>query len=385
MSINSTPESTFLSVLPKITNQTTPTITNNFNYISPNLGGLYTDPTTGIGATAANYSTAINNFLTQPQNFSRDLQGFFKALYLVTNPGATTIPDAGTGITYQTALSQLNSLTNPADVSVLGVLGIPMGTLTKNALNYFFSQLTSSQLGGNVNNFATQLNTVLSQFLTKTADLGNYGAFPSYYELFVAFTHGTSQADFQGKFSSFYNQTVAQYGYFLPSQMLPQWIGLLTKQTNPTSTLNLGTGSEKTAIIFQLLALVSQMINTLQNVSTAQVQRLTFYANWQKSYSTLISKVPIITYSDLSTRVKSSSSNTGGSNDAVVQAVQQIGNINQTYTQQAQGFQQSVSDESKSQQNAVDQTKEALNSQSSLTTTLLQNMTSILQAIFSGG
>lgn len=373
--MSSSIENNFIASLPNIVNKSTPTndVSGYFNFGGSNLPNL----TSQIG-------TALNSLFTQPQTYPATLAGFNAAL-LAAGYGGTTSGDGTNSNLFKNVVNVLTNSTSADDAALYSSLGISQNTIAINALNNFFQNLSPTELGGNPANYAANFASYLDKYLTTTTNINSSAnnTIPSYEQLFVAFVGG-NHASFQGKFTSFYNQMINTYGYFLPSQMLPQWIAQLSSGSNPTAVVNLGTGSEKTQIIFQLLALVSQMIDTLQDVSTAQVQRLSFYANWQQAYTTLISKIPVVTYSDLAGKVKTSgSSKTSDTNQSIIDATQAIGNINQTYTQTAQGFRDSVADESQSQQSAVDQSKQQLNAQSSLATTLLQNLNTILQSIFS--
>lgn len=377
--MSSSIENSFIASLPNITNKVTPDdgVSDYF--------GTPINPFLPPGIVSTYVNDAINRLFTQPQTYPATLAGFKSAL--TANGYTQLVPQITfTGVFYDNAFQIMQDATSPSDAALLSTLGISQTTLFTNALNNFFQNLTPANLGGDANNYAANFVVYLDEYLTKTVnitDVATNPPLPSYQSLFTAFNGGT-QANFQGAFASFYNQMVTKYGYFIPSQMLPQWIAQLSSASNPTAVINLGTGSEKTQIIFELLALVSQMINTLQDVSTAQVQRLSFYANWQQAYTTLISKIPVVTYSGLAGKVRTSgSSNTADTNSAIINATQAIGNINQTYTQTAQGFRDSVSDEAQSQQSAVDQSKQQLNAQASLATTLLQNLNTILQSIFS--
>lgn len=200
----------------------------------------------------------------------------------------------------------------------------------------------------------------------------------TYRDLYFSFVPNATEADFQSNFQAFYNSVKTDNNYFLPSQFLDQWFSQVQSirniQTNQNSSVT-GTNAYKTSIIFEIFSLLTDMIGTLQKVAASQGDRLTFYANAQKAYTDLIGKIPTITRDNLTPYVDDSDTNLN-------QLAQEISTINDAYTEKLKSYRSILGDDAKQQQSVVNQSNEAVNQQADLATALLQELSTILQAIF---
>jgi hypothetical protein len=202
----------------------------------------------------------------------------------------------------------------------------------------------------------------------------------SYLEIYRTFSNNQSAAitdpNFQALLGKYYKDMVADNGYFLPSQFLEGWIQrvqLLRSVTqvgiaNPLA----GNSSEKLDVIFTILKLLTDMIDTLQKAASAQFARLKFYANYQQAYTNLIEKIPIMTKEKFG----------GGDDNARKDSRDHAQTANNNYTQILQAYRQAISDEAKSFQTTANNSNESVNQQASLIEAILQELSTILQSVF---
>lgn len=202
----------------------------------------------------------------------------------------------------------------------------------------------------------------------------------SFHDLYFQFVPGATEAGFTSTLQNFYKDSVAKDGFFLPSQNLGDWFSLVltTKEVNPLlpPRSTQGGNFNKTAIIFELLRLVEGMVGSLQTVAATQANRLSFYSNAQKAYTDLIQKVPVMTQAQIKLALK------GPTDEQINSLVTQISSINNAYAENLRSYRSIMGDEAKQQQTVVNQTKEAVNQQGDLFTSLLQQLSTILASIY---
>lgn len=216
---------------------------------------------------------------------------------------------------------------------------------------------------------------------------GTYGGtvFPNvntYRDIYLHTVPGATQDSFEEAFRDFYTNPhgiVQKSDYFLPSHFLGEWV----KQAGADRIRALGldgiaavTNSNETEILFRVFFLLEKMLQGLQSVAVSQANKETFYANIQSEYTSLISKIPVFTVANLHA--------TGFFDDAGQEnnRLQAITNKNQSYTQNLQAFRDLFGDQSKQQQTAIDQSNQEVSQQANLATTILQQMSTIVQSIF---
>jgi hypothetical protein len=143
----------------------------------------------------------------------------------------------------------------------------------------------------------------------------------------------------------------------------------------PESTSSIGSSNfVSTVILNNIFDLLLKMISSLQNVAAAQANRLTFQSQWQSAYTNLMAQVPVF--------VAGNSGPFSGSDTANVNARNDLNNLNSTFTQTLQNRQSIVSDNSKALQSNINQSNDAVNQQSNLGTAIIQELGTLLSAIF---
>jgi hypothetical protein len=201
-----------------------------------------------------------------------------------------------------------------------------------------------------------------------------------YQRIFNEFVPQPPIKPFEEVLREFYNDTVASERFFLPSHHLGGWMEKVQQRQAVESGTELtiaGTNSGKTIIIMQLLALLVQVIDTLQNVAAAQGERLQFYAGIQRAYTDLIAQVPTLdgqTLDDIGRISDDDKRNrvVAGHFQASAQAV----------TETLRQYRSIAGDEANQHQTSVNQSNEIVQQQTQLGTTLLQQLSSILTNMF---
>lgn len=131
-----------------------------------------------------------------------------------------------------------------------------------------------------------------------------------------------------------------------------------------------------TLILNNIYQLLTKMIGVMQNVTAVQAQRLNILTQWQAAYTDALSKVHTFTSADnislqVPTGITGSASNLAALN-------QYTSNLITTL----QGNRSAVSDDSKSLQSSVNSSNDAVTQQANLATSFLQELTTLLQAIY---
>lgn len=206
----------------------------------------------------------------------------------------------------------------------------------------------------------------------------------SYRDLYFTFVPDATQDAFEARLATFFQDSIDQNGYFLPGHFASDWFQAVQQERLEqfVGTLVDGTGSEQVRIIFEVFRLLVDMIGTLQRVAATQARRLTFYANMQRAFTTLISEIPDIGPDEVANLTNSFDSGGNVSRDRRNTILQSIQATNQAYTEQLRSFRSVWSDEARSHQTTVNESNETVNQQANLSTALLQQMSTILAAIF---
>lgn len=324
----------------------TPTYTKNWTGLVRSMqaqGGGNTDP---------NATASFQTFSAQFQGITGAASGNWSSLQPIIDQFPTP-SDFFDNVTQKILDKAIGSLT---------VADVPAFTSAQ-FMTYISKWLTAT------GNLQTPQVTDLPASAYVAGTVPDLNTYQNVYQAFFGTTTGFSNA-----LQNFYNTTISREKYFIPSQHFANWVEMISNTTGHVQS-NPGTDSDSTRIIFELLSLVKDMVGTLEDLSSAQVERLKFYSNWQQSYTDLIAKVPVVTVSKLGAKIK-------GNDEQKSNAMQQVGQYNDAWTQKLRSFRDNVASEAKSHQTAVDQTKDAINAQSSLATTLLQDLRTILQSLF---
>jgi dsDNA-specific endonuclease/ATPase MutS2 len=130
----------------------------------------------------------------------------------------------------------------------------------------------------------------------------------------------------------------------------------------------------RTLILNDIFKLLIRVVTTLQSLATTQAERLTFLTQWQKAYTDLQNQIH--------TFVQGNGDGIQGDNEDASNARSDLNRLNSTFTQQLQNQQSVVSDDAKALQSNVNQSNDAVNNLSNFTTSIIQELSTILGSIF---
>ncbi|MGZ4849902.1 MAG: hypothetical protein ACXV2C_00820 [Candidatus Bathyarchaeia archaeon] len=128
-------------------------------------------------------------------------------------------------------------------------------------------------------------------------------------------------------------------------------------------------------VLNRILKLLTETIQTLQSVAVQQANRLTFLTQWQKAYTDQMNGVHTFTVSngDAYVSIKDDEHST---------LRQSLNQINSTHIEQMRSNNNIIADTAKGLQTNINQTQDAVNQQSNMATSLIQQMNSILSSIY---
>lgn len=256
---------------------------------------------------------------------------------------------------------------------------------------------------------------------------------PSYQDVYEAF-FGTTTG-FPAFVQQFYNDTLTKTGngnplngYFIPSQQFGSFIDAVAKEFNSPSILTATSvttdQSGRPAVINRIFRLLVLLITTLQGVAAAQANRLNVYTQWTKAYTDLMNQIPKFSGSDPNNILRDDginvpnpiSNNIHWNNDptgtqpTLTTVPMGHGNDSRTVsnnpadlgdkaaraslrqelndgvvaqvTERIRGYRDSVTNDSKAMQSVVNQSNDAVSQQTNMATALLQELSTLLGAIF---
>jgi hypothetical protein len=158
----------------------------------------------------------------------------------------------------------------------------------------------------------------------------------------------------------------------MPIPVVP---GPVDPLTSPDDSTSLADGHYVDVIILnRIMALLTGMIQTLQEVGIAQAQRLSFLTQWQQAYTDEMNQIHAFV------KGNGDGIDGGGSDDA--QTRNDLNQVNSTYTEQIRANNSTLSDTAKALQSNLNSTNDAQQQQASLATQILQQMSTILSSIF---
>ncbi|MBA3237900.1 MAG: hypothetical protein H0T62_06060 [Parachlamydiaceae bacterium] len=129
-----------------------------------------------------------------------------------------------------------------------------------------------------------------------------------------------------------------------------------------------------TLTLNRILTLLTKTIESLQSVAVQQANRLTFLTEWQKAYTARMNGVH--TFSQLNGDAYVDGTDKDRSTDR-----QSLNQTNSTYIEADRSNNNIIADTAKALQTNINQTQDAVNQQSNMLTSLLQQLNSINQAI----
>lgn len=148
----------------------------------------------------------------------------------------------------------------------------------------------------------------------------------------------------------------------------------------------------KPLLLDRIFKLLVQMINVIQKTAAAQANRLNFLTAWQKAYTDEMNQVHafVANNGDASNNFTGTEPHINFSNGGLDSAGnknatnmrQDLNTANTTYTQQMQANNQVIANDAKQLQTNVNQSNDAVQSQSDMATSILQQMSTILTSIY---
>lgn len=250
------------------------------------------------------------------------------------------------------------------------------------SFNDFLKTFTysSDNAGNPVNVSSSAFQTSWGRYYVTVADTAT-----SYLNVFTAFFNNGTQTsgltDFETALGSYIVNIMYPPGgssaAFLPSHNYGNWLTQMVTAyekaihgTASTSQTTIGPSVEGARILNVIFDLVVKMIGTLQIVTAAQSDRLKFLTSWQQAYTNLEASIRSF--------VKSGPEWIQGDDDSR----NQLNQANQTYTQEIQSRITVVNDDSKQLQTNINQSNDAVSQQTSLGTAIIQQLSSLLSAIY---
>ena len=137
-------------------------------------------------------------------------------------------------------------------------------------------------------------------------------------------------------------------------------------------------------ILDRIFKLLVMMINVLQKTAAAQAERLQFLSEWQRAYTDELNQMHSFTAGngDGTLAPGQTARLDNISNTTAAAARQDLNSLNSGYAQTIQGNRQQVSDDAKALQANVNQTTDAVQSQTDMATSILQQLSTILASIY---
>lgn len=168
--------------------------------------------------------------------------------------------------------------------------------------------------------------------------------------------------------------------YFVPTLVFNQFTQEVMAQyfktiggSTPLGSSSSDAGSAKTLVLNRIFSLLVMIIESLQKVAAAQADRLVIYSKWQSAYTDLQNQVKYASSGD-SRFHPDMSDNTQPRTD--------FNSQNAAYTETIKANSSIISDTAKNLQTNINQSTDAINQQASMATSILQQLASILSALY---
>jgi len=413
---------------------------SDFNYVPTYVPeGLISDLTTSI-APSPTVPELFDKFLSEYaypykifttwENFQNEWYNYppFKTL-LATNPGATQkglyeglLKDFKTILGLQLGNSADNYQMTSGDWQILNdspvvspAVSFADSTDANNPFVRIFNQFLTTYTkdsyppkGGPAisyaNNFITKFQTYLTDALVLLQndkayidpDAANQNAFDanyvgSYETIYYTYAKDPTAAGFKTFLNAFYTNQVNLKGYFLSASSAGDFFtavnnndprNLLVNEL-PGSSIS-ETKSNAVLVLNRILSLLIQLIKTLENVGIVQANRLSFYTKFQNAYTALQSQVPTFTKGQIY------STTTGATYESPLgagstEAGESRNNLNSSFngllTDNLRSLRAIQEDNAKKLQSNINTTNDAVNQQTDMATTFIQQMSTLLSSI----
>jgi hypothetical protein len=129
-------------------------------------------------------------------------------------------------------------------------------------------------------------------------------------------------------------------------------------------------------ILNRVYRLLSKMVESLQNTAVAQAERLEVMTDWQNAYNTKKSSIHSFVSNNTDPGYIS------GTDTSLNTKREDLNNVNSNYTEQMRANSNIISDDAKALQTVINQTQDAVNKASNMATSLVQQFSTILSAIY---
>jgi hypothetical protein len=138
----------------------------------------------------------------------------------------------------------------------------------------------------------------------------------------------------------------------------------------------------KTLLINRIFNLLVKMIGVLQKAAAYEANRLNFLTEWQKAYTDDMNQIHSFTVGNGDTFSFVEANNSQDAANSSEDMRTNLNQLNSNFTTQLQNLRGVVSDDAKSLQTNVNQLTDAVQQQSSLASSFLQQMGQLLTTIF---
>ena len=198
----------------------------------------------------------------------------------------------------------------------------------------------------------------------------------NYVNILKGFTGLTTIPD--SIFVNFVIKMIDDRGYFTPSGSFNDWVNEAVRlyvqsyTGSPSNVVtSVGATTSKTMILNRIFALLVDMIESLQKVTSAQSDRLRVFTEWQQAYGALQNQVHYITKDDPNATL--------GDDDS---RRSEYNSYNATLIETIKARKSAVGDDAKNLQTQINQSNDTVNQQVSMATSILQELANILSAIY---
>jgi hypothetical protein len=238
---------------------------------------------------------------------------------------------------------------------------------------------------GYYKNFLDQWHQYLSNIaLINTPDSSTPSIFQdlsSYEAIYKAYATDPSDEGFKLRLNQFYAEQISTKGYFIPSQSLADWVTEIRNE-NGNTLMNLekigsslaGNGSEKVIVLNRIILLLISLIKTLQDVGIVQANRLTYLTKYQNVYTGLQTQIPVF-LKDGTKPIGTSSTEAGQTRNDLNSS------FNGILTDNLRSLRGIQEDNAKKLQSNVNATNDAVNQQTDMVSTFIQQMQTLLSTI----
>jgi hypothetical protein len=275
------------------------------------------------------------------------------------------------------------------DLALQGVTAQDIVAQFKEEFGHFLRSY-EYQTDGTVGPTGQQEATFLNQWFTEISRIANItwgldadpsdGRIAAYEKIYQAY--GFDQADFGERLKAYYDEVVQKEGFFIPGYGVSGWFEAMRNdylKAIAASGVTLDPESAKRLLIIdRILRLMIDMIDVLNSVAASQANRLAgFLTNWQREYTNLMDQVPTFSGGD--------GTKLGEQTDNQKDFEAARNELNQKMASLLEGLRSKrslVQDDAKALQSVINQTQDAANQQTNIATAILQQLSTILGAIF---